>query len=65
MNEVRVVFDPLEARLLPAEPGRAVRVALAVPTSGTLGMLAPAVLNCASPAKRGEVREGDGEGFEG
>ncbi|MFG2037842.1 substrate-binding domain-containing protein [Dactylosporangium sp. NPDC048998] len=47
MDEVRVVSDPLEARLLPAEPGRAVRVALAVPTSGTLGMMAPAVLNCA------------------
>jgi ABC-type branched-subunit amino acid transport system substrate-binding protein len=47
VDEVRVIRDPLEARLLPPEPGRAVRVALAVPTSGTLGMMAPAVLNCA------------------
>ncbi|MER7273399.1 substrate-binding domain-containing protein [Dactylosporangium sp. NPDC000244] len=47
MDEVRVISDPLEARLLPPEPGGAVRVALAVPTSGTLGMMAPAVLNCA------------------
>jgi urea transport system substrate-binding protein len=47
VDEVRVICDPLEARLLPPEPGRAVRVALAVPTSGTLGMMGPAVLNCA------------------
>ncbi|GAA3274296.1 substrate-binding domain-containing protein [Dactylosporangium vinaceum] len=47
VDEVRVVADPLEARLLAPEPGGAVRVALAVPTSGTLGMMAPAVLNCA------------------
>ncbi|MFI5906089.1 substrate-binding domain-containing protein [Dactylosporangium sp. NPDC051541] len=47
MDEVRLVSDPLEARLLPPEPGGALRVALAVPTSGTLGMMAPAVLNCA------------------
>ncbi|MEU7865208.1 substrate-binding domain-containing protein [Dactylosporangium sp. NPDC049140] len=47
MEEVRVLSDPLEARLLAPEPGGPVRVALAVPTSGPLGMMAPAVLNCA------------------
>jgi ABC-type branched-subunit amino acid transport system substrate-binding protein len=47
VEDVRVISDPLEARLLRPEPGGAVRVALAVPASGTLGMMAPAVLNCA------------------
>lgn len=47
MEGAPLICDPLEARLLPPEPGRAVRVALAVPMSGPLGMMAPAVLNCA------------------
>jgi ABC-type branched-subunit amino acid transport system substrate-binding protein len=47
VEEVRLISDPLEARLLAPEPGHAVRVGLAVPVSGTLGMMGPAVLNCA------------------
>ncbi|MET7392400.1 substrate-binding domain-containing protein [Dactylosporangium sp. NPDC005572] len=50
MDEVTLISDPLEARLLAPEPGRAVRVGLAVPVSGTLGMMGPAVLSCAGLA---------------
>ncbi|UWP83277.1 substrate-binding domain-containing protein [Dactylosporangium fulvum] len=50
MEEVRMISDPLEARLLAPEPGHVVRVGLAVPVSGTLGMMGPAVLNCAGLA---------------
>ncbi|GGM80094.1 substrate-binding domain-containing protein [Dactylosporangium sucinum] len=50
MDEVTLISDPLEARLLAPEPGRAVRVGLAVPVSGTLGMMGPAVQSCAGLA---------------
>jgi urea transport system substrate-binding protein len=49
-DDVVLVTDPMEARLLTPEPGRAVRVGVVVPTSGTLGLLAPPALNCASLA---------------
>jgi urea transport system substrate-binding protein len=49
-DDVTLVTDLLEARLLAPEPDRATRVGIVVPTSGTLGMLAPAALNCASLA---------------
>ncbi len=47
MEDVTVITDPLEARLLAPESGDVVRVGLVVPMSGTLGMMGPAVLNCA------------------
>jgi ABC-type branched-subunit amino acid transport system substrate-binding protein len=46
-HDVVLVTDPLEARLLAPDPQRAVRIAIVVPTSGTLGLLAPSALNCA------------------
>jgi ABC-type branched-subunit amino acid transport system substrate-binding protein len=49
-DDVLLVTDPLEARLLAPEPDQAVRVGVVVPTSGTLGLLAPSALNCASLA---------------
>jgi ABC-type branched-subunit amino acid transport system substrate-binding protein len=49
-DDVLLVTDPLEARLLAPEPHQAVRVGIVVPTSGTLGLLAPSALNCASLA---------------
>jgi ABC-type branched-subunit amino acid transport system substrate-binding protein len=49
-DHVPLITDLLEARLLAPEPHRATRVGVVVPTSGTLGMLAPAALNCASLA---------------
>ncbi|MGC9668743.1 substrate-binding domain-containing protein [Planosporangium sp. 12N6] len=49
-EDVTLITDLLEARLLAPEPHRATRVGVVVPTSGTLGMLAPAALNCASLA---------------
>ena len=50
LDDVVLVTDPLEARLLAPEPDQAVRVGVVVPTSGTLGLLAPSALNCASLA---------------
>jgi urea transport system substrate-binding protein len=50
VDDVVVIRDPLEARLLVAEPGQAVRVGLLVPLSGTRGMLGPAILTCAQLA---------------
>jgi urea transport system substrate-binding protein len=50
MDDVVVISDPVEARLLVAEPGQAVRVGLVAPLSGTRGMLGPAVLTCAELA---------------
>jgi ABC-type branched-subunit amino acid transport system substrate-binding protein len=47
VEEVAVVTDPLEARLLVPEPGQAMRVGLVVPLSGTLGMVGPCAVNCA------------------
>jgi urea transport system substrate-binding protein len=47
VDEVTVITDPLEARLLAYEPGQVTRLGLVVPMSGTLGMMGPAVLNCA------------------
>ncbi len=49
-DDVVLVTDPLEARLLAPDPAQAVRVAVVVPTSGTLGLLAPTALNCAALA---------------
>jgi ABC-type branched-subunit amino acid transport system substrate-binding protein len=49
-DAVVLVTDPLEARLLAPDPGKAVRVGIVVPTSGTLGLLAPSALNCAALA---------------
>jgi ABC-type branched-subunit amino acid transport system substrate-binding protein len=49
-DDVALITDPLEARLLVPEPHRVTRVGVVVPTSGTLGMLAPGALNCASLA---------------
>jgi urea transport system substrate-binding protein len=49
-GDVSLITDLLEARMLAPEPGRVTRVGLVVPTSGTLGMLAPGALNCASLA---------------
>jgi ABC-type branched-subunit amino acid transport system substrate-binding protein len=46
-SDVTLVTDLLEARLLAPDPGEATRVGLVVPTSGTLGMLAPCAVNCA------------------
>ena len=46
-EDVVLVTDPLEARLLAPEPGRALRIGVVVPTSATLGLLAPSALNCA------------------
>ncbi|MEU4420904.1 substrate-binding domain-containing protein [Actinoplanes sp. NPDC024001] len=46
-DDVVLVTDPLEARLLAPDPGEAVRIGVVVPTSGTLGLLAPSALNCA------------------
>jgi urea transport system substrate-binding protein len=58
-DDVVLVTDPLEARLLAPEPGRAVRVGVVVPTSGTLGLLAPSALNCAALAAA-ELNAGGG-----
>jgi urea transport system substrate-binding protein len=49
-DDVLIVTDPLEARLLAPEPDQAVRIGVVVPASGTLGLLAPSTLNCASLA---------------
>ncbi len=49
-DDVVLITDLLEARLLAPEPQQATRVGVVVPTSGTLGMLAPAALKCASLA---------------
>jgi ABC-type branched-subunit amino acid transport system substrate-binding protein len=49
-DDVVLVTDPLEARLLAPRPDEAVRIGLVVPTSGTLGLLAPSALNCATLA---------------
>ena len=49
-DDVVLVTDPLEARLLAPDPGQAVRIGIVVPTSGTLGLLAPSALNCAGLA---------------
>jgi urea transport system substrate-binding protein len=49
-DDVVLVTDPLEARLLAPRPDEAVRVGVVVPTSGTLGLLAPSALNCATLA---------------
>jgi urea transport system substrate-binding protein len=49
-DDVTMITDPMEARLLAPEAHRVVRVGLIVPTSGTLGMIAPAALNCAALA---------------
>ena len=49
-DDVVLVTDPLEARLLAPEPEQAVRIGVVVPTSGTLGLLAPSALNCATLA---------------
>jgi ABC-type branched-subunit amino acid transport system substrate-binding protein len=49
-DDVVLVTDPLEARLLAPEPDQALRVGVVVPTSGTLGLLAPSAINCASLA---------------
>jgi urea transport system substrate-binding protein len=49
-DDVALITDLLEARLLAPEPHRVARVGVVVPTSGTLGMLAPCALNCASLA---------------
>jgi urea transport system substrate-binding protein len=49
-DDVVLVTDPLEARVLAPTPGGAVRVGVVVPTSGTLGLLAPSALNCATLA---------------
>lgn len=46
-DDVTLITDPLEARVLAPEPHRVTRVGLVVPTSGTLGMLAPGAVNCA------------------
>jgi ABC-type branched-subunit amino acid transport system substrate-binding protein len=46
-DHVTVITDLMEARLLAPEPNRVTRVGIVVPTSGTLGMIAPAALNCA------------------
>jgi ABC-type branched-subunit amino acid transport system substrate-binding protein len=46
-DDVVLVTDPLEARLLAPDPGEAVRIGIVVPTSGTLGLLAPSAVNCA------------------
>jgi urea transport system substrate-binding protein len=43
VEEVTVITDPLEAR----SQQQATRLGLVVPMSGTLGMMGPAVLNCA------------------
>ncbi|WP_203935704.1 hypothetical protein [Planosporangium mesophilum] len=56
-DDVTLITDLLEARLLAPEPHRATRIGLVVPTSGTLGMLAPAALSCASLA-RSRLRKG-------
>ncbi|MGY0230754.1 substrate-binding domain-containing protein [Longispora urticae] len=48
--DVTIVSDLLEARLLAPEPHEAVRVALVIPLSGTLGMVGPAAVNCATLA---------------
>jgi hypothetical protein len=37
-DDVLIVTDPLEARLLAPEPAHAVRIGVVVPASGTLGM---------------------------
>jgi len=58
-DDVVLVTDPLEARVLAPEPGRAVRVGVVVPTSGTLGLLAPSALNCAALAAA-ELNAGGG-----
>jgi urea transport system substrate-binding protein len=49
-DDVVLVTDPLEARLLAPDPAAAIRVGIVVPTSGTLGLLAPSALNCATLA---------------
>jgi ABC-type branched-subunit amino acid transport system substrate-binding protein len=59
LDDVVLVTDPLEARLLAPEPGQAVRVGVVVPTSGTLGLLAPSALNCATLAAA-ELNAGGG-----
>ncbi|MFC7531677.1 substrate-binding domain-containing protein [Actinoplanes sp. GCM10030250] len=46
-DDVVLVTDPLEARLLAPAPGEAVRIGIVVPTSGPLGLLAPSAVNCA------------------
>jgi ABC-type branched-subunit amino acid transport system substrate-binding protein len=46
-DDVALITDPLEARVLAPEPDRVRRIGLVVPTSGTLGMLAPGAVNCA------------------
>jgi urea transport system substrate-binding protein len=58
-DDVVLVTDPLEARLLAPEPHRAVRVGVVVPASGILGLLAPSALNCASLAA-GELNAAGG-----
>ncbi|MEV6301171.1 substrate-binding domain-containing protein [Actinoplanes sp. NPDC051861] len=47
LDDVVLVTDPLEARLLAPDPAVAVRIGVVVPTSGTLGLLAPSAVNCA------------------
>ena len=49
-DDVLLVTDPLEARLLAPRPEEAVRIGIVVPASGTLGLLAPSTLNCAALA---------------
>ena len=50
LDDVVLVTDPLEAALLAPDPRRVVRIGVVVPTSGTLGLLAPSTLNCAALA---------------
>jgi urea transport system substrate-binding protein len=50
MPDVVLVTDPLEALVLAPDPARTVRIGVVVPTCGTLGLLAPSVLNCAALA---------------
>ena len=47
LDDVVLVTDPLEARLLAPASDQVTRVGVVVPTSGTLGLLAPPALNCA------------------
>jgi urea transport system substrate-binding protein len=47
VEEPALITDLMEARLRRPGPGRSVRVGLAVPLSGTLGMLGPCAVNCA------------------
>ena len=59
MDDVVVISDLLEARLLAAEPGQTVRVAVAVSQSGKCGMFGPPALACAKLAAA-EINVGGG-----